>query len=413
MNRRVVVTGMGIISPVGIGLDSFWNSMINGVSGIGYIESFDTTEHAVKIGGEVKDFDPGDYFDRKEAKRLDRFAQFAVASALLAMKDANLEIDDDVSPRAGVLLGSGIGGIQTLEDQSKTLSEKGPRRVSPFFIPMMISNIASGQVSIYCNAKGHNSSAVTACASAATAIGDATEIIKRGDADVMISGGAEAAVTPLAIAGFANMKALSTRNDEPQRASRPFDAERDGFVMGEGAAILILEELEFAKKRGARIYGEVIGYGMSGDAYHITDPAPEGEGAARCMQLAIDKAGISPGDVDYINAHGTSTSKNDKLETQAIKTVFGEYAYKLAVSSTKSMTGHLLGAAGAVEAVASLMAINHHIIPPTINYDNPDPECDLYYVPNKAEEREINVVLSNSLGFGGHNATVIFRKYKD
>ncbi|AZR72750.1 beta-ketoacyl-[acyl-carrier-protein] synthase II [Anoxybacter fermentans] len=411
MGRRVVVTGMGVVSPVGIGVDNFWNSLVNGVSGIDYIESFDTTDFPVKIAGEVKDFDPSDYFERKEAKRLDRFAQFAIVAALMAMKDANLELTSDIAERAGVLIGSGIGGMQTFEEQARIMFTKGPRRISPFFIPMMISNIASGQVSIYTGAKGPNSNAVTACASGSTAIGDASEIIKRGDADIMITGGSEAAITPLAIAGFSNMKALSTRNDEPKRASRPFDAERDGFVMGEGCGILILEELEHAKKRGANIYGELIGYGMSGDAYHITDPAPEGEGAARCMQMALNKAGIDPSEIDYINAHGTSTPKNDKFETMAIKKVFGEHAYKLAVSSTKSMTGHLLGAAGAIEAIACLMAIKTDTVPPTINYENPDPECDLYYVPNKAEKRTVNVALSNSLGFGGHNATLIFKKY--
>lgn len=412
MSRRIVVTGMGVISPVGIGVEPFWESLINGKSGISLIEGFDTTKYSVKIAGEVKEFDPGEYFDRKEAKRLDRFAQFAVAAALQAVKNANLDITPEIANRIGVLIGSGIGGMATFEDQTRTLVEKGPRRISPFFIPMMISNIASGQVSIYTGAKGPNSTAVTACASATTAIGDAMEIIKRGDADMMISGGAEAAITPLSIAGFSNMKALSTRNDEPTKASRPFDKDRDGFVMGEGAGVLILEELEHAKKRGATIYAEIIGYGASGDAYHITDPAPEGEGAARCMTMAVDKAGIDPSEVDYINAHGTSTPKNDLFETLAIKTVFGEHANKLAVSSTKSMTGHLLGAAGSIEAIASIKAIQEGIVPPTINYETPDEGLDLNYVPNKAEKRTVNVALSNSLGFGGHNATLIFRKYQ-
>lgn len=411
MKKRVVVTGIGVISPMGIGLETFWNSLVNGVSGIGYIESFDTTDFSVKIAGEVKEFDASNYFEKKEAKRLDRFAQFAVASALMAMEDANLVISPEISLRAGVLLGSGVGGIATMEDQAKALFKKGPRKISPFFIPMMISNIAAGQISIYCGAKGHNSSAVTACASGATAIGDAAEIIKRGDADIMITGGSEAAITPLSIGGFSNMKALSLGNEEPTRASRPFDAERNGFVMGEGSGILILEELEFAKKRGAKIYGEVISYGMSGDAYHITDPAPEGEGAARCMEFALKKADLAPEEIDYINAHGTSTPKNDKLETQAIKTIFGAHADKLAISSTKSMTGHLLGAAGAIEAIACLQVLKHDLIPPTINYENPDPDCDLYYVPNKAIKQEVNLALSNSLGFGGHNATLIFKKY--
>ena len=412
MTRRVVVTGIGVITPVGIGLDNFWNSLINGKSGIGRIELFDTSEFSVKIAGEVKEFDPGNYFDKKEAKRLDRFAQFAVAASLMALQDAKIEVTPDKADEIGVLIGSGIGGMQTFEDQAETLFTKGPGRISPFFIPMMISNMASGQVSIYTGAKGPNSNAVTACASASTAIGDAAEIIRRGDAEVMITGGTEAAITRLSIAGFSNMKALSDRNDEPEKASRPFDLNRDGFVMGEGAGILILEELEHAKKRGATIYAEVIGYGMSGDAYHMTDPAPEGEGAARSMRMAVHKAGIKPEEVDYINAHGTSTPKNDKFETLAIKNVFGEHAYKLAVSSTKSMTGHLLGAAGGVEAVASIMAIRTGLVPPTINYETPDPECDLYYVPNKAEKREVRVALSNSLGFGGHNATLIFKKYE-
>ncbi len=413
MERRVVVTGMGVLSPVGTGVDTFWNALINGESGIDYIDAFDTTDYTVKIAGEVKDFNPGDYFEKKEAKRLDRFAQFAIAAALMAVKDANLSNPPEDAERVGVLIGSGIGGLATMEDQVTILNEKGPRRVSPFFIPMMISNMASGQVSIYCGAKGPNSNAVTACASSTTAIGDAAEIIRRGDADVMISGGSEATVTPIAIAGFSNMKALSTRNDDPKAASRPFDADRDGFVLSEGSGVVILEELEHAKKRGAKIYGEVIGYGMSGDAHHITEPAPEGEGAARCMQMAINKAGIDPTEIDYINAHGTSTPKNDKFETMAINTVFGEHAKKLAISSTKSMTGHLLGAAGAIEAIACLLAIQNGIIPPTINYETPDPECDLYYVPNKVEKRDINIALSNSLGFGGHNATLIFKKYSD
>lgn len=412
MTRRVVVTGMGVISPVGIGLETFWNSLCNGVSGISPIEGFDTTNYSVTIAGEVKNFEPGHYFDKKEAKRLDRFAQFAVAAALMAVEDSKLTITDENADGVGVLIGSGIGGMQTFEEQAELLVTKGPGRISPFFIPMMISNIASGQVSIYTGAKGPNSSAVTACASGATAIGEAAEIIRRGDADVMISGGSEAAITRLSIAGFSNMKALSNRNDEPTKASRPFDADRNGFVMGEGAGVLILEELEAAKKRGARIYAEVIGYGASGDAYHITDPAPEGEGAARCMCMALRKAGLDPTEVDYINAHGTSTPKNDKFETLAIKSVFGEHAYKLAVSSTKSMTGHLLGAAGAIEAIACILAIRDQILPPTINYETPDPECDLHYVPNKAEKRSVNVALSNSLGFGGHNATLILRKYQ-
>ena len=412
MEKRVVVTGMGVIAPNGIGIDTYWDSLVNGVSGISYIESFDTEEFDVKIAGEVKDFDESKYFDRKQAKRLDRFAQFAVAGSLMAVEDAKLEINDDNADEIGVLVGSGIGGMKTFQDQAKRLAKRGPRRISPFFIPMMISNMASGQISIYTGAKGPNSNAVTACASATTAIGDAAEIIKRGDAKIMIAGGSEAAITELSIAGFSNMKALSTRNDEPTKASRPFDSERDGFVMGEGAGILILEDLEHAKKRGAKIYGEVAGYGMSGDAHHITVPAPEGEGAARCMQMAVDKAGLKPEEVDYVNAHGTSTPKNDKFETMAIKTVFGDHAYDMLVSSTKSMTGHLLGGAGAIEAVACIKALETGVVPPTINYENPDPECDLNYVPNESTEKDIKVALSNSLGFGGHNATLIFKKYE-
>lgn len=412
MEKRVVVTGMGVIAPNGIGIDTYWDSLVNGVSGISYIESFDTEEFDVKIAGEVKDFDESKYFDRKQAKRLDRFAQFAVAGSLMAVEDAKLEINDDNADEIGVLVGSGIGGMKTFQDQAKRLAKRGPRRISPFFIPMMISNMASGQISIYTGAKGPNSNAVTACASATTAIGDAAEIIKRGDAKIMIAGGSEAAITELSIAGFSNMKALSTRNDEPTKASRPFDSERDGFVMGEGAGILILEDLEHAKKRGAKIYGEVAGYGMSGDAHHITEPAPEGEGAARCMQMAVDKAGLKPEEVDYVNAHGTSTPKNDKFETMAIKTVFGDHAYDMLVSSTKSMTGHLLGGAGAIEAVACIKALETGVVPPTINYENPDPECDLNYVPNESTEKDIKVALSNSLGFGGHNATLIFKKYE-
>ncbi|MCK4259035.1 MAG: beta-ketoacyl-ACP synthase II [Halanaerobiales bacterium] len=413
MERRVVVTGMGVITPVGSGVDNFWNALINGESGIDYIDAFDTSNFPVKIAGQVRDFNPDDYFDKKETKRLDRFAQFAIVTSLMAVKDAGLPIPPVDAERVGVIIGSGIGGLATLEKQVKILNEKGPRRVSPFYIPMMISNMASGQVSIYCGAKGPNSTAVTACASSSTAIGDASEIIRRGDADVMIAGGSEATVTPSAIAGFSNMKALSTRNDDPKAASRPFDKDRDGFVLSEGSGVIILEELEHAKKRGAKIYGEIIGYGLSGDAHHITEPAPEGEGAARCMQMAINKASIDPTEVDYINAHGTSTPKNDKFETMAIKTVFGEHAKKVAISSTKSMTGHLLGATGAIEAVVSLMAIKEDTIPPTINYETPDPECDLYYVPNKPEKRTVNIALSNSLGFGGHNATLIFKKFSE
>ncbi|MBM7623826.1 beta-ketoacyl-ACP synthase II [Sporohalobacter salinus] len=412
MSNRVVVTGMGVISPVGIGLKDFWSALVAGESGIDKVTNFDVTEIDSKIGGEVKDFNVKDYMSRKDAKRMDKFAQYAVAAAKLAVEDSDLEINDSNAEDVGVLVGSGIGGMETFENQTKRLIERGPGRISPFFIPKMISNMAAGQVSIQLGAKGPNATTVSACASATHAIGDALDIIRRGDADVMVTGGSEAAITELSYAGFCSMKALSTRNDEPEKASRPFDDERDGFVMGEGSGILILESLESALERGAKIYGEVIGYGMSGDAYHVTAPDPEGDGAARSMQMAIDNSGLDIEEIDYINAHGTSTPPNDKLETKAIKNVFGDLAYDLAVSSTKSMTGHLLGAAGGIEAIASLMAIDNGVIPPTINYEHEDPECDLNYVPNKAKELDVNVALSNSLGFGGHNATLIFTKYQ-
>jgi 3-oxoacyl-[acyl-carrier-protein] synthase II len=411
MSSRVVVTGMGVISPVGSGLENYWSALINGETGIDRITHFDATEFDTKIAGEVNDFDPKDYMDRKEAKRMDRFAQLAVAAAKMAVEDAELEINENNSERTGVLIGSGIGGMETFEAQAKRLIERGPGRVSPFFIPMMIANMAAGQVSIHTGAKGPNTTTVSACASGTNAIGDAFEIIQRGNADIMITGGAEASVTPLSYAGFCSMKAMSTRNDEPQKASRPFDAERDGFVMGEGSGVLILEKLENALERGANIYGEVIGYGMSGDAYHVTAPAPQGDGAKRSMEMAINNANLDSSEVDYINAHGTSTPQNDKLETMAIKAVFEEQAKDLVISSTKSMTGHLLGAAGGIEAIASILAIKEGVVPPTINYENEDETCDLDYVPNQACEMEVNVSLSNSLGFGGHNATLIFKKY--
>lgn len=412
MKRRVVITGLGVISPVGNDVDIFWNNLIEGRSGIRTIDSFDVSEYPCKIGGVVADFDPENYMDKKDARRMDRFAQFAVAAAKNAMEDSKLEITPENAHRVGVYVGSGIGGLQTLSEQHQILLEKGPRRVSPFFVPMMISDMGTGQISIMLGAKGPNSAPVSACATGTNAIGDAFKIIERGAADVMVTGGAEASMIPLALAGFASAKALATRyNETPEKASRPFDRERDGFVMGEGAGILVLEELEHAKQRGARIYAEIVGYGMSGDAHHITMPAPEGEGAARAMKEAILDAGLQPTDIDYINAHGTSTDFNDKFETLAIKNVFGEHAYKLAVSSTKSMTGHLLGAAGGVEAIASVKAINEGIIPPTINYEYPDPECDLDYVPNKARHSDIEVAMSNSFGFGGHNASIVLRKY--
>ncbi len=412
MERRVVITGIGCITPVGTGKEEFWKSLTMGVSGIDYITKFDTEDFTTKIAAEVKDFNVEDYIDKREAKKMDRFTQFAVAAAQMAVNDGQLNIEKINAERFGVILGSGVGGIETLEEQSKKLFEKGPKRVSPFFIPMIISNMGSGQVSIALGAKGPNTTIVTACAASTNAIGEAFRTIQKGDADIMITGGAEASITPLSIAGFCSMKAMSTNNDNPKKASRPFDANRDGFIMGEGAGILLIEELEHALERGATIYGEVIGYGTSADAYHITAPAPDGEGGARAMSSALKDANIDYNSIDYINAHGTSTPYNDKFETAAIKTVFKDHAYKLAVSSTKSMTGHLLGAAGGIEAIACVMAIKEGIIPPTINYETPDPECDLDYVANAAKKREVNYALSNSLGFGGHNATVIFKKYE-
>ncbi|WP_432400632.1 beta-ketoacyl-ACP synthase II [Wukongibacter sp. M2B1] len=411
--RRVVITGIGVISPIGSGKENYWNALRNGVNGVDTITKFDVADYKTQMAAEVKDFDPTDFIDKKEAKRMDRFTQFAVVAAKQAIEDSGMNLDEIDKDRFGVALGSGVGGIETLENEHTKLSEKGPRRVSPFFIPMMISNIGAGRISIELGARGPSTTSVSACASSTNSIGDAFRIIERGEADIMCTGGAEASITPLSVAGFCTMKAMSTRNDDPKTASRPFDKERDGFVMGEGAGILIMEELEHAKKRGAQIYGEIVGYGMSSDAYHITSPAPDGEGAARSMKYAINDAGIKPEDVDYINAHGTSTPYNDKFETMAIKTVFGDHAYKLAVSSTKSMTGHLLGAAGSIEAIACLLAVKEDFIPPTINYMNPDPELDLDYVPNEGKSRVVNYALSNSLGFGGHNATILLKKYND
>lgn len=412
MNRRVVITGLGIISPIGIGKEKFWNSLIEGKSGIDYITKFDTEEFSTKIAAEVKDFNPYDYIDKKEAKRMDRFTQFAVAASKMAVEDAGLELDILNKERIGVILGSGVGGIETLEEQMKKLIEKGPKKVSPFFVPMMIGNMAAGQISILLGAKGPSETIVTACASSTNAIGDSFKTIQRGDADIIVTGGAEAAVTPLALAGFSSMRALSTNNENPQEASRPFDKDRDGFVMGEGSAILILEELQHALERGAKIYGEIIGYGTTSDAYHITAPAENGEGAKRAMELAINDAGVTPEDIDYINAHGTSTPYNDKFETFAIKSLFKEHAYKLKVSSTKSMTGHLLGAAGGLEAAVCALTVLNDVIPPTINYKTKDEECDLNYVPNQAIKSTVNYAISNSLGFGGHNSTIVIKKYK-
>lgn len=412
MKRRVVITGIGCVTPIGTGKDKFWNSLINGVSGIDYITRFDTRDFSTRIAAEVRDFSAENYIDKREAKRMDRFTQFAVAAAQMAAEDAGLNIKEIDAERFGVILGAGIGGMDTLEDQARKFIERGPKRISPFFIPMMISNIASGQVSIALGAKGPNMLVITACASSTNAIGEAFRTIRYGDADIMITGGTEASITPLSIAGFGSMKAMSINNDNPQKASRPFDKNRDGFVMGEGAGILLIEELEHALKRGAVIYGELIGYGRSSDAYHITSPAPGGEGAARAMKCALKDAGIDYDVIDYINAHGSSTIYNDEFETEAIKNVFKEYAYKLNVSSTKSMTSHLLGAAGGIEAIACIMAIVDGIVPPTINYETPDPKCDLNYVPNEAKKTDVRYALSNSLGFGGHNAAVIFKKYE-
>ena len=405
------MTGLGVISPVGIGVEPFWSNLVEGRSGIGPITHFDASQLDCRFAGEVKDFDPTRYMERKEARHMDRFAQFAVAASLMAVEDAGLSGSLPLGPRAGVIIGSGIGGMATLEEQSRILLEKGPRRVSPFFVPMMIPDMASGLVSIRLGAEGPNSCTVSACASGSHSIGDAFRLIQRGDADLMITGGSEAAITPLAMAAFCSARALSTRNDDPPAASRPFDRDRDGFVMGEGAGVLVLERLDLALRRGARIYAEVVGYASTGDAYHITQPAPEGRGAARAMELALQDAGLEASDVDYINAHGTSTEYNDWYETLAIKRALGEHAHRVAISSTKSMTGHLLGAAGGVEAVATILAIRRGVIPPTINLTNPDPRCDLDYVPNRARRREVRVAMSNSFGFGGHNAVLVFRRY--
>ncbi|MBN6185866.1 beta-ketoacyl-ACP synthase II [Aneurinibacillus sp. BA2021] len=413
MRNRVVITGVGAITPLGNHAKLFWDGLLTGKSGVDYITAFDTEAYSTKIAAEVKGFNPEDYMDKKDIKRTDRFVQFAIAAAKMAVEDAKLEITPENAENVGVYIGSGIGGLGTWEEQHTLLMEKGPRRVSPFFVPMMIANMASGQVSITLGAKGPNSAAITACASATHSIGDAFKIIERGIADVMITGGTEASVRPMAVAGFSNAKALSSRNDEPQKASRPFDKDRDGFVMGEGAGVIVLESLEHAKKRGATILAEIVGYGMSADAYHLTQPAPGGEGAARAMKAALKDAELAPEDVSYINAHGTSTPYNDSFETMAIKSAFGDHAYKVAISSTKSMTGHLLGAAGGVEAVACVLSLRDQIVPPTTNYETPDPECDLDYVPNEARKMDVNVAMSNSLGFGGHNATIIFKKYVD
>ncbi|MCR8641783.1 beta-ketoacyl-ACP synthase II [Paenibacillus sp. N1-5-1-14] len=411
--KRVVITGLGVITSLGKEVETFWGNLLDGKSGVSLVEAFDVSEYTTRIGASIKDFNPEDYnIDRREARRMDRFVQFAVAATDRAMKDAKLDVRELADPeRVGVSVGSGIGGLQTWEEQHKILLEKGPKRVSPFFIPMMIANMASGQISMITGAKGPNTTSVTACATGTHSIGDSFKLIKHGEADVMICGGAEATISPTGMAGFCALRAMSTRNEEPERASRPFDTDRDGFVMGEGAGILVLEELEHAKARGAHIYAEVIGYGMSGDAHHMTEPDPDG--AARCMIKAIKDAGISPTEIDYINAHGTSTPVGDKSETIAIKKALGDHAYKVAVSSTKSMTGHLLGAAGGVEAVICGLTIENGIIPPTINLENQDPECDLDYVPNHPRKAEVKVAMSNSFGFGGHNATIVLKKFEE
>ena len=409
--RRIVVTGMGVVTPLGSDVETFWKRLTAGESGIGPVTRFDTSRYDTRFAGEVKDFKPEDYMDRKDIRRADLFVQFAIGGAGQAVKQAGVQIEAIDPSRYGVIVGSGIGGIATFEDQHRTLLEKGPSRVSPFFIPMMISDMASGQVSIQFGAKGPNYCTVSACSSGAHAVGDAFRIIQNDEADIMICGGAEAPVTPVSFAGFCSMKAMSTRNDEPLKASRPFDADRDGFVMGEGAGIVVLEELEHAKKRGVKIFAEVVGYGATGDAHHMTAPAPEGEGAARAMRAAIQDSGLPLESFGYLNAHGTSTPLNDKFETQAIKSVFGDRSRSLAVSSTKSMTGHLLGAAGGLETIICVLALERQKLPPTINYETPDPDCDLDYVPNTARAVELQAALSNSLGFGGHNVTLALSRY--
>ena len=411
MKRRVVVTGLGLITPLGTGIQKTWEGICKGASGIDRITTFDTSESPVQIAGEVKDFNAENFIERKEIKKMDVFIQYALSAGSMAIEDAGLKITEENADRVGVIVGAGIGGIQTIERYHSVLLENGQRRISPFFIPMLITNLAAGQISMRFGARGPNSCVTTACAAGTHAIGDSFKIIQRGDADAMIAGGSESAITPLTIAGFANMKALSSRNDTPQKASRPFDVERDGFVIAEGAGIIVLEELEVALARRAKIYAEVIGYGMTADAYHMTAPDPEGRGVVNCMRMALRDADIAPEAVNYINAHGTSTPYNDKHETSAIKHVFGEYVHQLAVSSTKSMTGHLLGAAGGVEAAFCALALSEGIIPPTINYEHPDPECDLDYVPNHARHIDLENVISNSFGFGGTNACIVLKKY--
>lgn len=409
--RRVVVTGIGAVTPLGNDAETTWKKIQEGISGVGILTRLNPDDYPAKVVAEVKDFNVEEFIDKKDARKMDRFTHYAVAASLMAVKDAGLEINDDNSHRVGVWIGSGIGGMETFENQFETFLNKGYRRVSPFFVPMMIPDMAAGQVSITLGARGFNSCTVTACATGTNSIGDAFKVIQRGAADVMVTGGSEAPISRMAMAGFCANKALST-NPDPETASRPFDLNRDGFVMGEGAGIVVLEELEHALARGAKIYAEIVGYAATGDAYHITAPAPGGEGGARAMKMAIEDAELKPEDIGYINAHGTSTDYNDKFETLAIKEVFGEHAYKLAVSSTKSMTGHLLGAAGGVEAIFTVLTLRDSVLPPTINLQTPDPECDLDYVPNVARKQAVQAALSNSLGFGGHNATIVFRKYE-
>ena len=412
MSRRVVVTGVGLVSPLGIGTKANWQALSAGHSGIGPITRFDASQFSARIAGEVKGFDPLQFIEKKDVKKMDVFIQLAIAAAQFAVDDAGLKVTPEIAARVGVFIASGIGGFSTIEREHRALLEGGPRRISPFFIPAAIINLAAGQVSIRFGAKGPNSATCTACSASAHAIGDALEIIRRGRADVMIAGGSEAAITPMGVGGFAAMRALSTRNDDPATASRPFDLDRDGFIMGEGAGVIILEELGYATRRGAPIYAELVGYGMSADAYHITAPSEDGDGGMRVMASAIDDAGIRPEAIDYVNAHGTSTPYNDKLETLAIRRLFGEHANRLAISSTKSMTGHLLGAAGGLEAGITALAIKHQLAPPTINYQTPDPECDLDYVPNTARPMKIDYALSNSFGFGGTNGALLFKKFE-
>ncbi|MCL0052964.1 beta-ketoacyl-ACP synthase II [Dehalococcoidales bacterium] len=412
-NNRVVVTGIGILCPLGLNAATTWEALIAGKSGIDYITLFDAEPFETKFAGEVKGFEPTDYINRKDARRMDRFAQLAVAASLQAVEQAGIQINSTNQDNIAIVVGSGIGGLTTLFEQTRVLLEKGPDRISPFLVPMMIADIAAAQISITLGVKGLNLCTTSACSSSSDAIGVAYELIKRGDAQLAIAGGSEAIINPLGISAFNALKAISTRNDEPHLASRPFDAERDGFVIGEGACILILESLTHAQKRGANILAEILAYGASGDAYHVTQPDGDGSGAARAMQLAINKAGLATTEIDYINAHGTSTPLNDKIETMAIKTVFGDYAYHIPISSTKSMMGHLIGAAGAIEAAICIMVIQHGLIPPTINLTHPDPECDLDYVPNVARQAKVITALSNSFGFGGHNSVLVFRKYPE